>query len=74
MANRDNKKSNKAANRSKSFMTVQEAGRKGGQTTAKTHNSDFYSTIGRMGGQKRAKNLQARKGQEGGSGQNQGDK
>ncbi len=36
----------------KGTMTVQEAGRKGGQTTAKTHGEEFYSDIGRKGGQK----------------------
>ncbi|HEX8923116.1 MAG TPA: Em GEA1 (EM1) [Patescibacteria group bacterium] len=53
-----NKKGRKA---SKQFMSVQEAGRKGGQTTASTHDSDFYSNIGRMGGQERARRLKTRK-------------
>lgn len=33
-------------------MTVQEAGRKGGETTAKTHGHEFYEEIGQKGGQK----------------------
>jgi general stress protein YciG len=48
-------------------MTVQEAGRKGGQRTAQTHGKEFYEEIGHKGGQrvkelieegKRAKGLQ----------------
>ena len=33
-------------------MTVKEAGRKGGQSTAKTHNHKFYEEIGHKGGLK----------------------
>ncbi|HZO87206.1 MAG TPA: hypothetical protein VFB38_02630 [Chthonomonadaceae bacterium] len=33
-------------------MTVQEAGRKGGETTAKTHGHEFYEEIGHKGGEK----------------------
>ncbi len=33
-------------------MTVAEAGRKGGETTAKTHGHEFYEEIGRKGGEK----------------------
>ncbi|WP_048198841.1 Em GEA1 (EM1) [Methanocella arvoryzae] len=33
-------------------MTVREAGRKGGETTKKTHGHDFYVQIGHKGGQK----------------------
>ncbi|HSX00852.1 MAG TPA: general stress protein [Candidatus Saccharimonas sp.] len=33
-------------------MTVQEAGRKGGEATARTHDRGFYEEIGREGGQK----------------------
>ncbi|MDO8516037.1 MAG: KGG domain-containing protein [bacterium] len=40
------------ARASKGQMTVQEAGRKGGQRTASTHGRDFYSEIGHKGGQK----------------------
>lgn len=32
-------------------MTVEEAGRKGGQRTAQTHGRTFYQQIGRKGGQ-----------------------
>jgi uncharacterized protein len=41
-------------NSSQGQMTVQEAGRKGGKTTARTHGRDFYQSIGRKGGQSRA--------------------
>jgi general stress protein YciG len=33
-------------------MTVEEAGRRGGERTAETHGRAFYQEIGRMGGQK----------------------
>ncbi len=33
-------------------MTVQEAGRRGGQRTAETHGTEFYEEIGHKGGQK----------------------
>jgi uncharacterized protein len=33
-------------------MTVREAGRKGGETTKRTHGHDFYVQIGHKGGQK----------------------
>jgi general stress protein YciG len=33
-------------------MTVQEAGKKGGETTSKTHGREFYEEIGHKGGQK----------------------
>jgi general stress protein YciG len=33
-------------------MSVSEAGQKGGQRTAETHGSEFYSEIGHKGGQK----------------------
>ncbi len=36
----------------KGKMTVQEAGRKGGQTTKNKHGHDFYVEIGRKGGQR----------------------
>ena len=34
----------------KGKMTVEEAGRRGGQKTAETHGEQFYSEIGRKGG------------------------
>jgi uncharacterized protein len=37
---------------SKGTMTVQEAGRKGGQRTAQTHGKEFYEEIGHKGGQR----------------------
>jgi uncharacterized protein len=33
-------------------MTVREAGRKGGEVTARRHGPQFYEQIGRKGGQK----------------------
>ena len=33
-------------------MTVREAGRKGGEVTAKRHGPQFYQEIGKKGGQK----------------------
>jgi general stress protein YciG len=36
----------------KGKMTVEEAGRMGGEKTAETHGEEFYSEIGRKGGQK----------------------
>jgi uncharacterized protein len=38
--------------KSKGKMTVEEAGRLGGEKTAETHGPEFYSEIGRKGGQK----------------------
>jgi general stress protein YciG len=40
------------ANAQKGGMTVQEAGKKGGETTKKTHSHEFYQEIGHKGGQK----------------------
>ena len=40
------------AKEGKGQITVGEAGRKGGQHTAKTHGHEFYEEIGRKGGQK----------------------
>ncbi len=37
---------------SKGSMTVQEAGRRGGQRTAQTHGKEFYESIGHKGGQR----------------------
>ena len=45
----DRKKSGKIE---KGTMSVQEAGRRGGQRTSQTHGRDFYEEIGRKGGQK----------------------
>ena len=38
--------------RKKGKMTVEEAGRLGGEKTSETHGPDFYSEIGSKGGQK----------------------
>ncbi len=35
----------------KGEMTVEEAGHKGGEKTAKTHGKEFYQEIGRKGGE-----------------------
>jgi len=36
----------------KGGMTVREAGKKGGEETAKTHGREFYEEIGKKGGEK----------------------
>ncbi len=36
----------------KGKMTVEEAGRMGGEKTSETHGEEFYSEIGHKGGQK----------------------
>ncbi len=36
----------------KGEMTVEEAGRKGGERTSETHGREFYSEIGKKGGEK----------------------
>ena len=36
----------------KGSMTVQEAGRKGGNRTSETHGREFYEEIGHKGGQR----------------------
>ncbi len=36
----------------KGTMTVQEAGRRGGEKTAQTHGREFYEEIGHKGGQR----------------------
>ena len=41
--------------RRKGKMTVEEAGRMGGEKTAQTHGPEFYSEIGSKGGSQRAK-------------------
>jgi general stress protein YciG len=38
-------------------MTVEEAGRKGGETTARKHGREFYEEIGRKGGEARSARL-----------------
>jgi uncharacterized protein len=46
----------------KGKMTVEEAGRMGGEKTSETHGPEFYSKIGHKGGQKVRKLI--REGQE----------
>lgn len=46
-------------------MTVEEAGRKGGEKTAKTHGRQFYQQIGRKGGEARANDPDVRSGELG---------
>ncbi len=36
----------------KGKMTVEEAGRRGGEATSETHSEEFYSEIGQKGGKK----------------------
>ena len=42
----------RSSKESKGSMTVQEAGRRGGQKTAQTHGKEFYEEIGHKGGQR----------------------
>ncbi len=44
-----------SAERKKGKMTVEEAGRLGGERTSQTHGPEFYSEIGSKGGSRRAK-------------------
>lgn len=46
-------------------MTVEEAGRKGGEKTARTHGRSFYQEIGRRGGEARADDPDVRSGELG---------
>ncbi len=43
-----------SADKRKGKMTVEEAGRLGGEKTSKTHGPEFYSEIGSKGGSRRA--------------------
>lgn len=40
-------------NRNRGKMSVSEAGHKGGEKTAQTHNREFYQEIGHKGGEAR---------------------
>ena len=42
------------AEKKKGDMTVEEAGRKGGERTAESHGKEFYEKIGHKGGEKTA--------------------
>jgi len=44
--------SERAGEKNKGTMTVQEAGRRGGERTAQTHGREFYEEIGHKGGQR----------------------
>ena len=46
------RRSNRGSASARGGMTVREAGRKGGEVTAKRHGPQFYEEIGRKGGQK----------------------
>ncbi|MCL2476168.1 hypothetical protein [Candidatus Bathycorpusculum sp.] len=46
-------------------MTVEEAGRLGGEKTAETHGPEFYSEIGSKGGSQRAKQHEGTRAAEG---------
>ena len=45
----------------KGKMTVEEAGRMGGEKTAQTHGPEFYSEIGSKGGSQRENNMKDRR-------------
>jgi general stress protein YciG len=49
---------NVLSEKEKGKMSVEEAGRRGGQRTAATHGEEFYSEIGHKGGQKVKKLIQ----------------
>jgi general stress protein YciG len=53
--------------KSKGQMTVQEAGRKGGQTTSREHGPEFYHEIGTKGGRRVRELIEAGKKTESGS-------
>jgi len=46
----DTKTENKTASKSDDKMTVQEAGKLGGEATSRTHDRSFYEEIGSEGG------------------------
>jgi hypothetical protein len=48
----------------KGKMTVAEAGRKGGETTAKRYGSEFYEKIGEKGGKKGGQTTKQKYGHE----------
>lgn len=56
-------------------MTREEAGRRGGEKTARTHGSEFYSEIGRKGGEAVSQNRQhmSEIGRKGGEHSHQGE-
>lgn len=52
-----------AQDNSSGDMSVRDAGRKGGETTAKTHGREFYQRIGHDGGVARGEQQQDKKNQ-----------
>jgi len=42
-------------NRKNNKMSLEEAGRKGGKTTAQNHDKEFYQDIGQKGGEERSR-------------------
>jgi len=53
-----------AKEKTKGKMTVEQAGRKGGERTSKTHGREFYSEIGSKGGQRVRRLIQEGKARE----------
>ncbi len=51
-------------------MTVEEAGRKGGEATASSHGKEFYEEIGKKGGEKVARLIEEGKSNESRSSRN----
>jgi uncharacterized protein len=47
-----NEERNRRSAEQKGSMTVQEAGRRGGERTSQTHGREFYEAIGHKGGQR----------------------
>lgn len=54
-----------ANNMNRGKMTVEEAGRKGGETTSREHGPEFYHEIGTRGGQRVRELIQQGKEAEG---------
>lgn len=52
MARRENNPPSGRSGEARGGMTVQEAGRKGGETVLQERGPEFFSQIGRKGGQK----------------------
>ena len=64
MANNDNQQE-RDQNRGQGDMTVSEAGKKGGDSTASSHGREFYQDIGHKGGQRVRELVNEGKEQEG---------
>jgi general stress protein YciG len=50
---------NENRNQNPGKMTTREAGKKGGEATARTHGREFYEAIGSKGGRARSRNRAA---------------